>query len=141
MTATRIVVADPCPNNRESLAELLRHSGFAADPVADLDALTARLRAGHADLVITELFGSPEATCQAIRGAEPGVGICIYTAWTRPGDACCPPALDCQHFVKPEGLDRLLERLGRRPDPGPHPQPATGSLSPVGPGNLGCCAN
>ena len=121
MNSTRIIVADPCQANRETLADLLRQLGFAADPVADPAALTERLRSGPVDVVITETSCGLADTCRAVRSANPAAEVAVYTAWTRPVDEVRSAELGCRHFVKPDVVNLLgwvADGRGDGPDGG-----------------------
>ena len=118
MDPLRIVVADPCADSRETLAELLCLHGHEAVPVPNLQALTARLRETAADAVVTEVFRDPEGTCSVIRAAASSVRVAFYTGWSCPDDKRWAVALRCRYFVKPDGIDKLLGWLARKPETG-----------------------
>jgi DNA-binding NtrC family response regulator len=107
----RVVIADPCPDNRDSLALLLSLEGITAEQVESLAALDARLRAGPADAVVSEIFATPELTSQVIRNAAPEVPVAFYTTRGSCADYHRSAAAGCQHFVKPLGVLPLLEWL------------------------------
>lgn len=111
MDVKRVIVADPCPDNRESLALLLRLHGVAAEGVEDLDRLQILLRTFPADIVITEVFGTTQSTCTAIRNAAPNVAVAFYTTRSHPADLCRSARQGCRHFIKATDLDRLLDWL------------------------------
>lgn len=115
MTVARIIVTDPCPDNRESLAEVLRLYGFAAEAVEDLDTLLIRLRAGPADVVVTEVFGDLDRTCRAVRTVAPGVRIAFHTTREQPADLRLARALGCRHFLKATRTGDLLKWLTNWP--------------------------
>ena len=115
MTSTRIVVADPCPDTRQTLADLLRLHGFAADPVADPGALGTHLRAHPTDVVVTDTFRGLADTCRAVRAAAPTAVVMVYTAWARPADEAAAADLGCHYFLKPDGVFELIRWLGGSP--------------------------
>jgi CheY-like chemotaxis protein len=118
MAVTRVIIADPCPDNRDSLAELLRLCGFAAETADSLDAVLARLLAAPADAVVTEGFGDLARTCRAIRAAAPGVPVAFHTTRGEPADVRLARALGCWHFLKAASTEDLLGWLAGWPSAG-----------------------
>lgn len=118
MAVKSVIVADPCADNRESLAELLRLYGFAAETADSLDALLARLRGAPAAAVVTEGFGDLGRTCRAIRDAARGVTVAFHTTRGQPADVRLAMALGCRHFLKASGTADLLGWLVGGPSDG-----------------------
>ena len=108
MAAQCVIVADPCPDNRESLAMLLRLHGLAVEEASTLSALVAHLWTTRADLVVTEIFGDPGATHAAIRSAAREATIAFHTTWSQPDDVLSSEALGCRHFIKATHTESLV---------------------------------
>ena len=106
-----VVIADPCADNRDSLALLLSICGFDADRVGSLAALRDRLRSGPAAGVVTEVFGNPEATARAIREAAPQVPLAFYTTGSTDTARRQSADLGARHLVKPLDVMRLIQWL------------------------------
>jgi hypothetical protein len=106
-----VVIADPCADNRDSLALLLTICGFDADRVGSLAALRDRLQSGPAAGVVTEVFRSPEATARAIRDAAPRVPLAFYTTGSTDTARRQSAVLGARHLVKPLDVTRLVQWL------------------------------
>ena len=97
MTVVRVIAADPCADNRESLAELLQLYGFACGR--------------H-----PQMPSSPRALATrpswAIHDDAPGVPVAFHTTRGQPADVRLAKALGCPHFLKGAGTADLLKWLG-----------------------------
>ena len=122
MTPTHILVVDPCPDNRKSLAQLLGLHGFAAEPIDSIETLLGRLAAGPADVVVTEVFADPAHTWRQVHAAAPGVAVAFHTTRAHAADVRCSGTPGCPHFLKPTGVEPLLAWLAASgADPGDSP--------------------
>ena len=111
MAALRIIVADPCPDNRESLALLLQLQGYLLEEADSLSALVARLQLAPVDLVITEIFRTQSHTHSAVHDAAPGAAVAFYTTCTDLAEIHRSADLGCEHFIKATHMERLMKWL------------------------------
>ncbi len=118
-TTKKVLVVDDSPTQAKRLALLLQATGFVVEVAADGNKALELLRAGHFDLVLSDVV-MPGLTgyelCQSIKGDPTmrGLPVILLTALNDPNDIMMGLSSGADNFItKPYQPQSLLDRINR----------------------------